>query len=286
MFYPELQNYLTQVSDQDVVDLFDRAVQAFDRLQFEDSLDVFENAVGDYSDAGDSAVLDALRQRLQEMLDSILLMHGVVLTTEATLSERLGVVEAICNISDGNEKDSMLLELESNQSEPEIFAACVALQSSLKMETVLALLEDVSEGLVGRLREVIEQPKAEALEDGVLVAARLAEYAKYSIVFANEPRWCDRFTHFSEAVGLSFDSYARLYMTQQLAQDLNAEPEVAWRKLCVNLIGLGCLSEEGVVKTADNAKPYLEQIVPEMMDLTRLYSKLTNLLLEFNRAQT
>jgi len=286
MIYSEIKNYLTQIADPETLDLFDQAVKAFERLEFEDYLDVFENAIGDYSDEGDLQVLDTMTHRLGEMVDSILLMHGVTLQTNALLSERIRILQAICFINDLEDKEALLLALESDESDPEVFAQVVAIASGLSTDSVLALIDEISEGVVPRLREFILQPKQEALENTEVVNERITEYTKYQTVFSNDARWADQFSKHSEAIGLPFDSYATLYITQQLKSDLNTDEALAMHRISVNMIGMGCLSAEGSRMTQENARKFLELIYPEMEQLTRLDMKLSSLLLEFNRAQT
>lgn len=288
MIYAEIQNLLVNTTTPEVVSLFDRAAKVFEDLNFEDWLDVLANVVGDLSDEGDSEVVDIMRLRVNEMLDSILMMHGVVLTSEATLGDRLAIAEALSRVSGYDDKSSLLLEVESNTSAPEVLAGVVALLSDMRVEATLAVVEDVSDGFKARLREIIEGQESEQLEEIAILGDQIRAYEKYKIVFANDVRWCDRFAQFPQAFGLPFDAYVKYYLAQQVENDLvdSADTQMAWRRICINLIGIGCLSAEGVVKTADNAKRYLEQICTDLGQVTQMYAKLTNLLLEFNRAQT
>jgi hypothetical protein len=288
MIYSEIQNYVRQAAGGEVVDLFDRAQAVLERINFEDYLDVLENAIGDFSDQGDTAVVDVMRLRLREMFDSLLAMHGIKLVEDVPLSDRIDLVDAICAISDCDEYHSLLLALETQESPQEIFATLISLVSMLKIEDVLLMIEDVSDELVARMREVILQPSHEQLEEVEVVEERITAYQKYRIVFANDVRWTERFVEFTEAVGLPFNSYAKLYMAEQFNRDINesTDTQMAWRRVCVNLIGIACLCEEGIVKAAELAKPYLEHISSDLSALTQIYAKLTNLLQEYNRAQT
>jgi hypothetical protein len=287
MIYSELKNYLSQITDPDVIDLFDRAAAILDQLEVDNWLDLLETAIGEHTDDADDGILDALRKQLDELLSMVVRAHGVVLTEEATTDDYLCIVEAIAAFPNPDVVDSVRLELQSTDSDQEIFASVVALCSSMSVERVLPLIAEIEEGLIGRLREIITTKDVLVMtEESDDVTKHLTAYAKFRVVFANDDRWPDRFVHNREAVGLPFDVYARLYMTQQLQSDLKYDQELAWRKICVNLIGLLCLSEEGEVAANFQVKDYLEKICPDMGELMRLFSKFSNLFLEFNRAQT
>lgn len=288
MIYSELKNYLQQITDPAVIALFEKARLVLEGFGFDDWLDVIENAVGDYSFAGDDAVLDAMRKRVGEMIDSILRSHGLQLVEVATLDQRLEIGQAILNLVSYEDKQALALELRSGESDQEIFASVVAVVSSLRIEEVLSLIDEVSDALILRLKQLILAPLQLQLEDVSLEQQRIKDYEKYKTVFSRDERWCDKFAQFSQAVGLPFASYAKLYEAQRMNTDFNdsADIEMAFRRVAINLIGIGCLSEEGVINTAQNAKPYLEKITADMQTLTQFYTKLTNLLLEYNSAQT
>ncbi len=286
MIQSELQHYLTQVTDPDEQQLFGRAVALLEQLNYPDYMDAFENAVGDHTAQGDTAVLDALRSTLHEMITNVLKMHGVSMTDEATLSQHTDVVDALVRILNCDDKNTLMLALEGTESEEEIFAQLVSLVLNVHTDNLLAVIDEVSSALIERLREFIVEPAAGQLPDGEAVAKRQVDYAKYKLVFANDHHWCDRFVSHSEAVNLPFDAYASLYMNTRLKDDLVADELMAHRAVSISLIGMACLSSEGALALLDSALPYLERICPEMSTLNRLQIKLQQLLLEFNRAQT
>jgi hypothetical protein len=288
MIYSELRNYLSQITDPDVVDLFDRSKNVLEQVGFDDWLDVMENAMGDFSSEGDDTLLDVMRQRLSQMFDSVLLAHGVMLNESAVLSDRVDILQALLAAIACEDKEELFQALERNHTDSEAFADVIAYASDLSAEKVLALIEEVSPDIVARLRELLSESEDLQMEDTQLEQTRLLEYDKYKIVFANDLRWCDKFAQFSQAVGLPFSSYAKLYMTQQFTADLTSptDAQMAWRQICVNLIGISCLSEEGSIKAAELAKPYLEHISSDLGTITQVFNKFNDLLLEYNRAQT
>lgn len=289
MLYLELRTYLTQITDPDVVDLFDRSAAVFEDLQLENWLDVFDETIGRTSGGGDNEVLDALRNELSVMIDEVLQLHGVVMVHEAMTSDRLNMLQALFAIGNGQEKDTMRLLLQGEDSAQEILADMVQLLTAEPSERILSLLDEVSDSLLNTMRRRQQQTDSLLMDEDIsLSQERFAQYAKYRIVFANDTRWCDRFVQNSQAIGLPYDSYARYYGAHQLDVDLleSSDSEIALRRVCVNLIGIGCLSQEGSTQTEMLAKPYLEKVSSDLGVITRVHSKLINLLLEYNRAQT
>lgn len=286
MIYEELKNYLVQITDAAVVEVFDNAVKVFDQMYVEDYLDVYENAIGDYSDEGDTGVLDAMTNRTYEMIDSLLLQHGVVLNSSAVLSERIAVMQALCHVNEYEDSSAVLLVLEGDGSAQEVLANVIGLVSSLNIDNLLSWIDSVDDALITRLNELFIQPVLEQLVDTEVINARQQEYGKYKIVFSESLHWADTFIRHTESIGLPFDSYAKLYMANQLKADIQADEAASMKQIAINLIGIGCVSKEGTRGVQQNARPYLEQIYPEMAQLTRLDMKLASLLLEFNRAQT
>lgn len=268
--------------------MFDRAAVVFEQANFEDWLDALDNVIGDHNDQGDAGVLDIMQLRVGEMLDSLLLTQGVRLTEHATLGERLSVAEALVRIEGYEDKEALIREIESNETPQEVVAGLVALLADRPVEAVLACIEEVSEAVVAQLRSLIEGEQDELLEEVQLTAERIKAYEKFKIVFANDKRFSDRFAQFPQTYGLPFELYAKFYMAQQVEDDLihANDTELAWRKVCVNLIGLGVLSQEGITQVSELAKRYLEQICTDLGQLTQLHIKLNNLLMEYNRAQT
>lgn len=286
MIYSEIQNYLTQVTDPMTVELFDSAVEVFEKLNFEDYLDAYENAIGDTIHLGDVETMDALRARTEEMIDSLLAMHGVFLVDNALLADRIKVIHALANMADYEDKSSILLALESDDGDIETFAVIVGILSGLCADNVLSWVHEIHDGLLEKMKELVVQPEIERMPEAKELMQHMQEYSKYRIVFQNDDRWTERFVKHSEAIGLPFTSYATLYMGGQLKVDLQNDEELAMRKICVNLIGIGCLSDEGARSVRQNAHPYMEQIYPDMSQLTRLDIKLSSLLTEFHNAQT
>lgn len=289
MIYSEIEGYLQQVGDADLHELLSTAVNVLDLFNYPDYVDVLDNAIGDHSDEGDVAVIDALRNRVHEMITTILAQHGVELTKEATLAQATKVAHALALINHADDKNVLMLALEGEQGAEETFALLVSMVVDFHPENLLALIENLDAALIERLREFIVQPNAEHLPDAAEVNKRSAEYAKYKVVFANDEHWCDRFADRAEALNLPFDCYAALYMSGQVKIDLQNvqnDEALAFRKVCVNFIGMACLCSDGSSSVLDNAHPYLERVYPEITSLTRLYTKLQQLNLEFHRAQT
>lgn len=286
MIYPELKNFLIQTSDPAMVEVFDNAVEVFEKLSFDDYLVVYETAVGDYSASGDQAVLDVLVKRTEEMIGSLLTMHGIALVSTVTLSESIAIMDSLCRVNEFEDKNTILLALESAQSDQEIFASVVSTVSSMDPDNVLAMIDTVDSSLITRMRELFVEPAIELIPDTELINKCLREYGKYKVVFSNELHWTDRFIKQSEAIGLPFENYAKLYMATQLKADMSNDDNDAFRAIAINLIGIACLSREGSISVQQNARAYLEHMYPEMDKLTRLDMKLSSLLLEYNRAQT
>lgn len=290
MIYEELRNYLSQASDPVTVELFDGCVTMFDNFNLEGYMDTFDAVVGDCSDAGDTAVIDALRICLRELLDTLLGEHTIVLHAETPISKVYELCNGLYLIQNTRQQDAITLILESEQSAQEHFAELMQLVTTLPIEETLSYIESINDSFTDTAKSFF----LEVLEESIIPAEQthqqFVDYAKLKERVSDRALFTDRFFQHVEAVGLPYLVYLRYYMAHH-NELLNIEPDTLnlpttrakIAMIATDAIAMACLSKETVANAKKIIEDSADDLFSDLSVLTAFLMEVTQQLLGYNR---
>lgn len=284
MIYEEIRNYLVQSSSPETVEKFDKAIELFEKVDFEGHLDRFDQVVGENSSLGDDAVVYGLTTALDDILIAMLQAHGVLASEDASTSDLLYVFDGLVNIVEWEERETIrrILDLESNPEE--IFAELLAARAGGSVEAVLASLEEVNPSLFVTLRGVIGEENDVNNTDYSKVMGVIHDYQNAKRVFDIPSCFLDALTCSAETVGMPFRTYFDRFLISVHPYLDDADSENLMRSFAQELVLCGILSEEGVGRTREKVSEYMNELYSDINLASKLDSLLTDNLIKVHRA--
>lgn len=285
MIYDELRNYLSISTDLDTVEMFDKAIEIFEKFEIPDYMDIFQNVVGDNTDVGDLEVIDNLKLMLSKLLDRILVMHGVVLNSECTYTHKLAYAEGMYRICNYEDRSTILLILENVQSTQESFAELMQLVTPYCADVTLSFLESVEDTLISSMKRIYVDPEVNKIQFAEDVEKQTTAYLKIKEkLFSNSPCWADKYFNYQEAIALPFITYLSIYIkekTQYLTNDIS---DTGMKILAMDLLSIAALSEESISNSILTIRKYSDKIYTDINLITKLDLMINKLLMEYHNA--
>lgn len=283
MIYDELKNYLTQATSPEIVALYDRAINVFDAFGIEDYMLTFDAEVGEQANNGDTAIVDGLYQVLLGMVTNLLKQHGIFVTDESTLSERILLLETIQKVQNWEDRAGIAMLVSQDVSSEEIFAELVELITNTSSDNVLTTLSYVESALITRIGEEFGENNDELI-DSDTNAAQVADYYRVRAVFG-DPTKFDRLITYQGFAGMPFKVYLNAWMLENeryLAPE--AYSENLLKIFSYDLVYMAAVSEEGLSKAIPTIRENLSSIYSDLNITTRLYNQVLARLTEVHNA--
>ena len=280
MLYAELRNYLMLSTDQDTVDLFDNAIDVFNDFDIPDYMDIFDRVYGEATGLSDVEMVDGFNNTLDTILTTIITQHGIELNTSPIISDKIKICSGLYRLSTYEEKQTLLLVLDSGQSDQEIFGELMELVSDYKTEHVLSMIDSVSEFFISNFKELILTPEQNKLVSVEHSALQVADFLKFKENVTNRVLWTDKYFKHVEAIGLPFAIYLQVYLIEQRA----FFTESNLTGVAEELIAMACLSEETSSKTLELVRKWASYVYSDLNLTTKLDIQINKLLMEFHRA--
>ena len=280
MHYAELRNYLTLSTDQDTVDIFDDAIDVIERYDIPDYMDLFDQVYGEASYLSDVEVVDGFKNTLSGILSTIISQHGIELKDDVLISEKIAISLGLYRLNDYEDRSSMLLILETEQSPQETLSELLSLVSEYAIEKILSLLESVSPFVISNLRNIIVTPETNKLEPVEETRQQIEDYSKFKNKFGQPILWSDKYFSHVEAIGLPYSVYMNIYVNEKQ----ESFTELQLPLIAKDIVSIACLSEETVSKAKEIVQEYSDRIYSDLNLITKLDMAVTKTLMEFHRA--
>ena len=280
MHYAELRNYLTLSTDQDTVDIFDDAIDVIERYDIPDYMDLFDQVYGEASYLSDVEVVDGFKNTLSSILSTIISQHGIELKDDVLISEKIAISLGLYRLNDYEDRSSMLLILETEQSPQETLSELLSLVSEYAIEKILSLLESVSPFVISNLRNIIVTPETNKLEPVEETRQQIEDYSKFKNKFGQHILWSDKYFSHVEAIGLPYSVYMNIYVNEKQ----ESFTELQLPLIAKDIVSIACLSEETVSKAKEIVQEYSDRIYSDLNLITKLDMAVTKTLMEFHRA--
>jgi hypothetical protein len=277
MIYSELKNYLVQSSSPELVSLFDRAIDILEAFDVEDYMNLFDASIGENIGSYDQAVTDGLRSTLDDILTTLLIQHTVVLTTEATLSDKLFMLTGLLRLQNWEDKVTLMTVTDSDQSDQEVFAELIAVVNNCSIEKVLILVESFNPSLLEAFKRECLGTVQETLVDFEDVSQQISDYSKVKQAMLNRPIWSDRLLPHAGSIGMPYLLEQGKYYSEILTPALAGI-------LAQELVGLVALSEEGLRNALQAVRTNMSELCTDLNNATKLDIAVGQFLLEVNRA--
>lgn len=283
MIYAELRNYLTMAASNETVQLFDAAVEVFEKYGLTEYMDMFQDVAFNDPDANDTNVLDSLQVNLLAVLNNLLAMQGLHRADHTLPSQVVEIADAMYMIVDYEDRATVMGLMESDLPAQELAGEIIALVSQYSPDEIMGLLESVDDtfrdSLKGRLTEVSTEMSDEELS---AVEKQITAYAKYKSVIGHKAIYSDRFFGHVGIMAMPFKDYLNLFQSDKAGEDLTRlEP----REVAEDLVGMAFLSCDGVDSPLITVRKHLSDLFADVNVTTRIDVAVSKLTVEVAHAQ-
>lgn len=146
--------------------LYQRVYQLVRELQIEE----FETELTDLAMSSDlydpTEAADRYNTIMYNYLREVLQQHDIVISDDATLEDVVTLCEAVLLMQDWDDHDGILRILETLSSNEEKFAEVVYTVTTKSMESVMVIVESVSDAFIAKLQEFHNKETTDDTEGG------------------------------------------------------------------------------------------------------------------------
>lgn len=273
-----LKSHLDATATPELTEAIMGAIAAFDRLDIPSYDAKYEEIIMVEETMDPADTLIAIVDLTRKMIDEILLMHAVVLSESATISECSHVLNGLIDIQEFSDKELIYQTIMIDAGSEEIFAELMALVSPMNASALLPVIESVDASLIRVIREKFANASPTPTPESVRI-----ERQKYLDTFS-------RYLHFFDQpgpevvvrrlvggleVGYGFDAYIKL-AREELQQ---LEPEA----LAKELISFAVISKDGKDNPRNIIRQFIDQLVSDIEIATKVDVKVNEYLLAYER---
>lgn len=241
MNYNELKSYLTNTSDHSFLDIIDDIDELLVKYNLGDYLLQVEDILYTDSQTDDNEILLKLKNLFSDLLENILSSHGILINEDLLITEKLELCSGLLLLQDYSDKVIINDYLSLDISNEEKLSEILSLVTVFNTEKILTMLAEVSDALIGKIKDIIQvQTKPDDVEE---VLKYKEKYSKFKNLYKNEELFSDRFVVNTETIGLPFEVYLNSYISE-----IKGQPTIV-EKIGSDMIGM-CLisSTEGIVQ--------------------------------------
>lgn len=277
MIYVELKNYITQISSAETVDLFDNAVEVFDKYEMEEYMFVFEKTIGEMSEKSEVEVLDALMVNLRTALEYLLQIQGIVVVAEATISQITKIADGLYDIIYFENKQLLSDICSTDETDAEKASVLLALVIDMHEEEILSIIETIEDSFVPNFKERLNQVEKDT-EVAKTLKENIAMYIKFKdIICKKKAIWSDKFLTEIASISLPFEVYIKQYKTEKV----NLPDDI--ETIAKTLLGIACISCDAYTNPIISIKKVLNDIYSDLNFSTSIDIQVSKFTTELTR---
>lgn len=282
MIYPELKNYLTNISSIETVDLFDNAIVVFDKYDVPDYMGIFDNTINNNSEQAAEVILDYLLSDLTLLLKHILSIQGVTLNENAVISQMTEICNSLFELP--YYLDKIIIEnlLSSDENDTIKFCQLINLLAPYSIEEILNVLDDLNEDFISNFKTQIKSVDTETANLS-LIKLHVDAYIRYKdIILKNQAGYCDKFFMNMSSIGLPYEEYVKQYQNDN-KEHLNDVDSTFVNHIAQDLVGLTTLSCDGINNPLLVIRKYLGEIYPDINTTTKVDIAVSKIVLAYTQ---
>ena len=187
----ELKSYITNTSDNDFLDIIDNLDDLLVKYNLGDYLLQVEDILYTNSQTDDNEIILKLKNLYSDLLESTLISLGILITEDLLLSEKMELCSGLLSIQEYSDKVIINNFLSLDISNEEKISEILSLVTIFNTEKILTMLEEVSDSLIGRIKDILQvQTEPEDIES---ILKYVSKYSKFKNLYKNEKLFSDRF---------------------------------------------------------------------------------------------
>ena len=280
---PELENFITQVRQDNTIDLIQDAIQVFEKYSLSTYLDHYAAVLFDNDLKTDEENVKSIIAQTYLLLNHLLEQQGIFTGEEIPLYQLTELCNAIFDITDYEDKSQIYRIIETYDNPVELLAELVALVSNLNPELVLSFNLNVSENLPYTLKATLSEPVD---TEGLVDSQTLAEIKKRYLAFKNmigKAVYADNYLSEATSIGLPFSVYLKLY--QQDSTKLSEEfIDPIPNLIALDLVSMALLSSDGYNNPLMIIKSEINSLYAEIEKTTKLNISVSNIVQQYTKA--
>lgn len=278
---PILQDHLSLTVPPELMALYERANDLFDKYDLEDYQLGFEDLLVSADGAGDgvsTASNEAIHNLTMTYLKQITTEHQITLSENATLLNYIQVLEFVRQIEFTELVQECLDTLECEDFDNlDKFGRCMLLVSSIEEEDSMLFLDTIPDCVISTMRgyfarRVELEVETDQLDPAVREVYR--EMDKYARVIKGQEMMSYKYLFENEgAIGLPFDYHYKQNEAYLLALPVNA--------MVYECIGFALISENGLVNPQQTIMDCVGKTITDLERITRLQYEISKTLIEY-----
>lgn len=284
MIYSELKNYLVQSTSPETVALVERAVKALERLDPESEfMDTYDSVVGATIGQYDQDLIDAIVSTTVTMMEDVLQQHSIVTTEQATLSDKIEIVEALLMLQDWENKAEIEIALQTEGNQLEKLCGLFGLVHGKPVEYYLGLIDRFNPSLLDKVQEELLHTFEQELVDIGDIEQNLRDYQKVKSVY-DSPSKLDDLLKYPGAIGQPFLTYLTPWIAaheKYLGDELTP---IFIQGMAADFMRIAALSKEGLSKAQLSVREHVHLLTTDLGQTGKIDAAVTQALLEVSRA--
>ncbi len=261
----EIENFMFSARADDTPQEFRRALDLMDKHKVPGHIEVLAMTMTTHADLGADEVVILLVQDAQFCLEHLLKVQGITPVDGLTLAKVSDLVESVDLLDEYEDAQALKDILETPwPSEMDSFLECLSLATARPVEDFATLIESVHAQVPKMLLDNLKA-RAQAMAESVVTEQeQLKAWGAFlTHVEGAESSFANEFVESPEMVGLPFDTYWVIWGgTRGKNYDLTQEDDV--RDICLDLIGLACLSSDCQGTPLQALQGKIAQITPDV----------------------
>jgi len=281
MIYPELKNYIMQVSSPETVDLFDSAVVIFDKYDVSSYMDLFDDTMGTYSGSGDTTIMDLLLDNLVTMIVKIINIQGVELNENVITSQLIDIADGLFELPYYDDKVALLDILSTDEPDEVKFCTLMAMVTPYDVDNLLSMLDKLNPEFIENFKSQIKtvDPTVRAVD----IQKHIDAYSKFKErVIGNKSHYCDKYFMLGSNIGLPYADYIKQYQLDKIEYLHDTDSKYV-SQIAEDLVGLTTLSNDGIDNPLLVIRKYLSEVYPDINVTTKVDIAVSKIVMIYTR---
>lgn len=273
--FEELRIFLVDNVSPEIYDLVYQAFEIFDDIYPPNLRDRFEEILytQDESLVDTSTPAIAIVSLTRFYLLNILQEHGMSLNDDVDLSRLVKIVQALIDIQSYEDQQTIIDILNLDIDKEEKFAEILSLVMDMDTSEILLELEDVSQGLLNRLKEyTLTEPQNSVIEETKDYSQYVKNLLEYKDFVKNERLKLFNLVEEGLKPGYPFEVYGNI-----IGREFEAMEPIQAAK---ELLGMALISADGNGNPKSKITEHIDKYVADLRKITQIDIKVTDLLLK------
>lgn len=276
---PEIEYFIDNFIIEDNKANIKTAFDLLDELGVEDYQERFVSLMMIESDIETSQLVDSFTLLINNLIDDLLKLHGVVFNDIVYLETKNKVLEALVSLDSLESKDFILAILESSNDEVEKFCEIITHLTDLNFMYLFNAVESINPSLISKINEIFSANANKLTEEEIDkrdFTNKIISKLKQLRIFINYDKAVGfTLVNNNTVLGSNFNQYST-YAVKQFEHLTNEE-------IAKEVFILLTLSDEGFEQPLITFRKYSQNLFSDLDKITKIDIILNRLIMQFDK---